>query len=490
MTDSMDAAVGDTIADSLLNFAQIDLEGMAVVIRADCVLHALARPAALTRLPRSHAAIDGVFSYQGQMIPLVDLRNWLAPDRQQEQPLPYVMLLGTQGRVIGLAVSAVHGMLRIPGAHVRRIYRDNAADRFFQNVVRSEKDDCLYSELDPLCLMTQVEAWAEATSDIASAAGMPDVRARSAAQNAVQSRTPAQVLVRSGTTVLAIPAAHVGEVLNMPSVDSIFSLADTLSGLTRWHGIAVAVLDLMRLLGQERAALPAPLLLMLTDGSLRAGLPVDEILAVRSFAVTAVETATHADPGTAQFYRGTTVLEDGTRVLLLDSLAVLEQCPLNDLSDKAVPIARDTAPDEAATQNSPVTETHVVFSAEITWAIGMRYLKEIMPVPANFKPAPENERGLIGTCEWRGNYLPVLGALALLSGDVLSKKLIVVSYAGKDAGILVNDILELLSPHRVTQFSFTPPHGALVRMLTIQTALGPRSYRNFDLAALPFFRPE
>ena len=476
--------------DTLLNFAQIDIDGMAVVILAQFVMGAVVRPAALTPLPRSHATIEGVFTYEEQLIPLVDLRKWLNPSLAHQAPQPYVILLRSGGKVIGLAVDAVHGMIRIPRSHRQQILRDCAADSFFQHVVKSDKSDRLFSQLDPLVLMNQVQVWADAADAITGATQDQDLTHSASKAKRQSTTTGAQVIVRAGTSILAIPATQVAEVIPMPPIDDVFALADRLLGLTHWHDTTVAVLDLIATLGLESSPQQAQLLLILDHDGLTAAIPVNQVLAVRSFPIGTVDTDFHSQPGFQHFYLGTTLLDNQERVMLVDGVAILAACPLNDLSDKKTAVINEVNTDlaNAKQQNSLVTSAHIVFFTDLTWAIDMRHLKEIVPVPASYKANAETDDSLIGTCEWRGNYLPVLNPNGAVTGEVLHKKLIVVNYEGKDAGILVNDILELIPAHRGTQFSFTPPNGILVRMMTVNVGSDQRSYRIFDLSSVHFFK--
>jgi chemotaxis signal transduction protein len=86
--DSVINAASPSLIDDRISFAQIELAGMMVVIESVHVMLALDRPPTLTRLPRSHAAIDGVFSHDGQVVPLVDLRKWLEPGVEPVSVMP------------------------------------------------------------------------------------------------------------------------------------------------------------------------------------------------------------------------------------------------------------------------------------------------------------------------------------------------------------------------------------------------------------------
>jgi len=89
-----------------LTLVHVRLGELAIGVDARFVLHALPRPARLARLPRSHGAIDGVFMEGERTVPLVDLRTWMGVPPDPAAPPGHVLVLGAEGRTIGLAIDA------------------------------------------------------------------------------------------------------------------------------------------------------------------------------------------------------------------------------------------------------------------------------------------------------------------------------------------------------------------------------------------------
>ncbi|MET3106804.1 chemotaxis signal transduction protein [Oxalobacteraceae bacterium GrIS 2.11] len=481
--------VSDRAAESV-SYAQVEINGMRIGIESAHVILALPRPASLTVLPRAHAAIDGVFSYDGQVIPVVDLRRWIDPAATHYPAMPHVVVLGSQALIIGLAVDAVRGLTGIRRSDIQQIYHDSADDRFFQKVAMIAATEQPVSLLDPLCLMEQVQSWANETASISSLTSTPAGTQKSAVADPAGEKTAIQVLVRVGGSVLSIPVQQVGEIITNVDINSLLSVTDILIGLMRWRGLDVAAIDFTKLLGTSSGNDAPKLMLMLTDGLLCAGLPIDEVVAVRQFSLSAVEKVTHIDLEYMPYYSGSVALDDGTRVLLVNSEALLNACPLNNLSVQTVQERRNralTAVDEIV-QGQATAQTYLVFCSEVLWACEIRQLKEILPLPADFKPVDEaNQRGIVGTCEWRGALLPVLATSSVNHGDFASKRLIVVQLAEKLAGLLIDDVIELLPARQGIFSNFTTPEGNKITMITVISNADRRSYRIFDIAALPFF---
>lgn len=145
-------------ADSTL-LARVQLGQMPIGIDIAHVRQVIAWPQAISRLPRSHDEVLGVFMHRQQVLPLVDLGHWLGePVRRQppEQPL----ILSDQGRALALAIDALQDVQRIPRTCVERIHHDQDEEGFFHSVARLDHERTLLSLLDPSSLMRRAHAWA------------------------------------------------------------------------------------------------------------------------------------------------------------------------------------------------------------------------------------------------------------------------------------------------------------------------------------------
>lgn len=460
-------------ADPMLAYAQMALGGLAIGIDTRHVVRALARPPALARLPRSHGAIDGVFSDGAQAIPVVDLRKWMGePKAERADASPsQILVLGAQGRRIGLAIDAVRGLVRARASQLQRVHHGDVEDDFFHSVVPAG-DGSLLSVLDPLRLMERVQAWT------ASAEGDAD---------AVQSETaatapaPIQALVRIGAAVLALPAALVAQVLERPDAQPLLGAGRELLGMIRWRGRHVPLVDLGALLGLESG--PAPLVAILARDDLLVALPVDEVVAVRSLPDGSAAAA--LDAGVDHPLVRTVALlgEDSRqqRVLQIDADALLRVHAAPGLS-------RQEQDGAASAGNAKRAPAHVVFDAGRLWAIPMAALEAILPLPETNDDEPD----AMPTFAWRGRSLPLLDLREVVE-DAPDRqdpqRVLVVRHADRHAALRVHDVVKLLSASAGELLSFQAAGGARVRMITVGEGAERTSYPVLDLDALPFFAP-
>jgi len=466
--------------DPVLTFAQVEVGNMLIGIQSEYVVRALPRPRELARLPRSHGAIEGVFRSAGQVIPLVELRNWMggAP----AAPAAQVLVLGAQDRTVGLAVDAIRGLLRLPASRIRRVHHDESEDDFFHSVATLDDSDGLISLLDPMRLMLQANAW---TCNDALAADTAAEASGSGISLAAAAWTAPQALLRLGATVLAIPATQVGEVVRQPTVQPLALGASLVAGVMVWRDRHVPVVDAARALGlAESEAGTRSLTAVLTQGERCVGLPVDEVLAVRPLDKARMVGPEHAGLDTGGPFTAVTGLDDDKRVLLIDTDWLLEKYAAAGLStaDAAQTAGRGRGADANA-------QSYVVFDAGGQWAIPMAALQEIMPVPTNFDPAPANGHGVAGTFEWRSRALPIIDMPDLDSHaeSAIPLRLMVMEHEGRYAGLRVNDVVALVPARGGTITQFRRGSSAPVRIITIGRGIERKSYRILDFGTLPFF---
>ncbi len=68
----------------------------------------------LTRMPRAPRFVAGVMNLRGKVFPVVALRRRFAMEEAAPGPQARVMVVETQGQVIGLLVDEVREVLRVP----------------------------------------------------------------------------------------------------------------------------------------------------------------------------------------------------------------------------------------------------------------------------------------------------------------------------------------------------------------------------------------
>jgi chemotaxis signal transduction protein len=460
---------------ALHTFAEVELSGIRIGIPAACVAQVITRPCKLAVLPRSHAACEGVFHLGSQVVPLVDLRHWMSPPGPPAAA-PLVVVLRSARRVIGLAVSAVHGMRQVPGAAINQVYRDASVDNFFDSVAAIDAEGGLIGLLEPLRLMEQVQAWtADCEALVEPASDGADGGPTSGPVTALQAT------FRLGGQVMSLPASAVAEVVAWPTLQRPFPSEMELSGTISWRGHHVAMLKASALLGRDAVDADPSHVLVIQKDSRMLALPVDQVLSVRTFAAAAVQASAAMGMARADLFCGIAPLGDDTDVLLLNASELLDQFALSRvlLSD---------AQGQAAAMTDANADALVVLDVGVEWALSMSTIQEIVVLPEMLQEQADYVLGVSGTVTWNGRILPVLDLCAGAPGARTEvPRLIVVQWRSRWAGLLVKDVIELIPRHAGKLLRFQVLGGASVEMVTVKHGTGQRSVRVMDLAALPFF---
>jgi chemotaxis signal transduction protein len=461
-------------AQGLLAFAQVEVGGILVGIPAGCVVRALPRPHALAQVPRSSAALDGVFSDGGRVVPLVDLRRWMHGG-DASGTLPHVMVLEADGRYVGLAVDTIRGIVRVPPARVRKVHHDDAADEFFHSVATLDDGTSLISLLDPLRLMEQAQAWAQV--DDAGEQQASEGRAGQVAESLF-------ALVRTGGKLIAIEAAHVGEVIRHIDVQPLDLGSSEITGILRRRGEQMPVLAGPAALGLEGCKPSATAALMLlSDGSRWVALPIDAVHAVQPIDAASIQPATDAGLATASFFMGVAAA-GGESILVLDSGKVFDAFAVAGLGAGA----DDDAGQQRQGAREGGTEAHIVMRAGSEWAIPMSSVLEIAALPDDFAPVPGAADGVAGNATWRAEPLAILDLRAeTTTVDQRRTRMVVVRHGERRAALLADDLTALLPANTAVHSRFKTVGGAAVDMLTVADAGARKSYRIMDVATLPYF---
>lgn len=421
----LDAPAGNTL------LARVRLGSLPVGIDITHVRQVIAWPEAISRLPRRHDEVLGVFMHRNQVLPLVDLCHWLGEPARERAP-EQALILSDQGRALALAIDALQDVQRIPQAWVERIHHDQDAEGFFHSVARLDHERTLLSLLDPQSLMQRAHTWAgELPASLDPATLMPP-----------GSTLPAQALCAVAGLCLAIPAAEVGEVLWMPPLQALPGQDTGLLGMARWRGRDLPVLDSLYLL--DTPAL---------------------------FARFALSGMARMSPAPA-----------------------LPDEPQTPRSGEAT--TPTTTDDPARCAARPGDEAYLVFRAGNEWALPMRSIKEVCPLPSALLPAPAGSTGLSGLLEWRGRMVPVLDLRTPAAASTTAasptaptpesteeQRLMVVQCGEHLAGLLFDAVTALL-PTRHNTHTRGQLGGQPFHMITCGQGEQRRSYRVFELGAL------
>ncbi|MCG2585451.1 chemotaxis protein CheW [Massilia sp. TS11] len=448
---------------ALLDYARVELGGVQFALPASQVRRAMTRPQDISPLPQAHRSVDGVFRGrgQGELVPVVDLRRWMDPPLPSTSTPRRVLLVSDGAHCVGLAVDAIHGILRVDEAAVTQIVHGGAREQLFHSVATPpEPDAAPIGLLDTAQLLALVPVWA------------PD-SGRSAATTSARTRVDEApyAIVRSGSRLLAIAATDVGQVLPMPELPALFWFQSHVLGMARWRQRDLPVLDLAHLdPGLDGVAGRAGRLLLVLDRAQQAaGIPIDEVIAVRRLRADRLQARGPQDPELAA---GAFLLDSGEHVQLLESAGVLGACPSSALAEAKPHTARASASAHVA---------HVVFRADGDWAAPLEKLEAIAPLPPLLQES-EVAYGQIGaSCEWRGQTLPLIDLRGPARG---AGRLMVLRGTAKPVGVAVEEVVALLPGHLIAAHSFNFAGGDLIKMLSARQDGVTRSYRLMEFERL------
>lgn len=452
------SAPATTGADPWRTFAQVDVAGMLIGIPAEWVRRAVPRPAALTSLPRSKGEIDGVFREGEQLVVVVNLRSWMAQPPPPADDDGHVMLLAAHGRSIGLAIDAVRGMVKLRSSRIETIHHAQLADGFFHSVAKLD-DGGLMTLLDADILIDQLGAWAPGV----------DIRQGLAATQELQKHTGMQAVVRIGPVLLAIAATSIAEIVRQPAIQPLGMSAGAVSGMMTWRAGLTPVID------AAASALGLPggrdCFVILVDGDSSLALPVDEVLSVCSFNLAQTHDAAQSGLD-ATCYTGASKLDDGRPVRMLDVAALLERYGVRD--------SREQQRDKGAARIA--VPAHVVFDIGHLCATPMSALREIIPLPDNYRVVAGLAERIDGECVRDGHILPVVdlrqGAAREQSDNAC---LMVSTQASRDVGFLVSAVVSLVPANTAQQARFAVAGGASVTLITVGSVPDRISYQVCDV---------
>ncbi len=377
------------------------LGGWQLAIPADAVEGAQQPAAPLLPLPRHRGPLAGLLATDAGVVPVIDLPAWVqmpAPaDAAAAAPsaLPrQVLILRQQQRRVGVQVDELLGVHRTAAAELSRLHQHPDPDELFDAVLQPRDGTAPALVLEPGRLMDLISLWAEA-------AGLDPAGSAASAAAAPQAHAPEVALFRVAGAVLAIPPAHVHELLPMPALGSVLGSHGATRGFAAWRGRMTPVVDAPWLLDQPpSAALPA-LAVALGDATGR-----QILLGVDALLGTAPQPPAGSIPSTGPAWRGAPWAHDGALVQPLDVPALLDALPESRLPASAAPPPRT----HSATNDQP----HLVLQAGTSFAMPLADVLTII----------DDGQLNVAQIAWQGRHYPIhqLGAdatgplLALMEG--------------------------------------------------------------------------
>lgn len=444
------------------HYAQVRIGPLYLGIAASHVRHALPRPADLLPMPPGGGALAGVFSYQGQAVPLIDLRRCL--NQPADTDCPYMVVLAADGRLAALAVDAIASVREIEVARIEQVSHSEDADHFFRYVARPAGDDKILNLLEPERLMRRAQAW----SDQAGPHAALDVPGALAAAGDSVSLATFELSGR----VLALPSTLIAAVLPCPPLDTVFGWNGQLAGVIHWRGREVYVINSSMFDGvlPAPAVLP-PLLAVLERDGRCLGMRVDRTLAVAAVPSGQIQYGTDG-PCTHALVAATVTAPSGPPQLVLDDAALMALCPQASRASTPLAPAVDTCSADA----------YIVCDAGAELALPMASIVTIIVPPADMQAPTFNATGAPdGSCTWQGRMLPLI---ALGPHGPPIERIVVLEHGARQVGVVVRNLVTLVPAHSALKLSYRQFGGGTHTVITVDTPAGQASYRVLDPATL------
>jgi purine-binding chemotaxis protein CheW len=272
-------------------------------------------PAALTRVPQSDSAMLGTIARDGGLLPVVSLAVLLGlPPSDTAAATARILVVAVQGERVGLMVERVTGTLAVPRDRIDAVpplLTRGAAEAQIEGICRLEEGRRL------VCLLSTERLFdAQTTARIRSdgqqeTARMPDSETSAGTREVF-------VIFRLGEEAYGLPIAAVQEVARHPeSLARVPNAPDFVAGIMSLRGRAVPVIDTARRFGAPRAQARSRRVIVISVGSVMAGLAVDAVSDVRSFPAEALQPAPDFEAGAAVFDR--IAVQSADRMILLIS---------------------------------------------------------------------------------------------------------------------------------------------------------------------------
>jgi len=476
----MMSGTGGADAGDGMALALFEIASQRIGVPIAQVVQALPRPANITRLPRHHNAIEGVFLLRGIAVPLINLHPLLQPDGRASVERCIVVALRAEGKWVAIYVDRVLGLTKIRPDAVRQVFHDDDQTEFFHSVAMEAGHDTALSLLDPLRLANQVRVWTEGADSSAA-----DATAEAA--SAERGESPSFVMVKAGSTCLGFPAADVGEMVASLQVQKMGAISPGFGGMTKWRGKDVPVWDLTQSLGLPAATLDerAGYMVLMTEDAC-AAFPVTAIQAVQAIAMSAMQPVTESEAPWTHSCLGSVLNAQQERVLLMDPRRVLSNVPLSGLQrrEQAHQPGKLAALEYAADSTK---SAYIVVRSGQEWALPMANLLEIVRLPEQFLQALDSGAATLGYLEWRGASVEVVDLLFATQGRASAvgdnARIILVQLGARTLALLVEDVLALIAAHAGVRSSYQAM-GKMVHMVSLGHGLARKSYQTLDLASL------
>lgn len=463
-----DATPHGALHAARLRLAQASIGAVHLAIPVDAVVRAVPLPDAPSLLPRRQGALRCVIEHRGTLVPVVDLARWVetgtpAGNAQEAR----ILVLHRDGRTIGLQVDAVGGLIDVAPHLLTRLHHDDSPDEVFHTVLHSPEDDRILNLLDVGRLADLALAWSEAGQGAAQAS------APAAAGTGPAADLKTWALLETGHGRLAVPPAHLAEVMPMPALERFGGGID--SAYCIWRGRHLPVLPAAALMdggaearGAEARGAEAGgtasghdrLLAVIDDGGLALGIPVRAALQLCALEGRGLPAP---DGITATLYDA-----DGIEIRLLDTARLFARFPEAALGKPSVTGAGAA---ETAQRRKRNGAGYIVFEADGLRASPLGAIEHILPLAG----------ATAATMDWRGAAIPMVDLRS--AAPAASANVLVVRAADGHVGYVVSRVHSMIPPGTGTLYRMGGIGGGGLEFITTGEGAEQASYRTFDLVA-------
>lgn len=396
------------------------------------------RPLELTPLPGATAALEGLGTLRGTVLPVASLAACLGRERTEASDTARLVVVDA-GERVGLAVDAVLGVRTVAAEDLQEPPPGTGAVAWIEGLTRTGNGA-------PATLLDAAGMLPAVLPRRGSGRAAHATTAVPAAEGSEHEAPDERELVRfecAGRDI-AVDVAAVREIVRAPAAGGAPPGLDGVCALADVRGVLVPVVSLAELLGEQQPSATARsrvLVLVPAGGGAPVGLLVDDTRSVFRVPAGTIQAA----PGTGGPIEGL-CRPDGAAapcaVLDLDRLLAPTGLWAPTEGDAAV-TGSESAPVAAA---DGAEEQFVVFRASTgRYGLAVEDIREIVRTPEAFVPVPGLPAFFAGLMNLRGEVLGVVDLTARLGGGgrparSAAARVVVLDAHGHRVGLLVDAV--------------------------------------------------
>ncbi len=291
-------------------------------------------------------------------------------------------------------------------------------------------------------------------------------------------------LIRVGTLHLGLPVANLVMIERFPALTSMMVNSPIL-GIARLRGRPVPVFRSSAMTGVPDDDVPAWLAVLRHDDHW-VGLPVTALDRMHTIDLQHLRPAAEAGYPEDTSLLGMIAVPGYGTVLVPDVGKLVSHFPLGRPDEPATDLATT-----AGMQRQPQLEAYVVLESGRTWALPLRLMDSVMPLPDHLEWLPAGEALApkrstpallpVARLRHRSDTVLVWDARPLTeapAGTPPPDKLVLLRSGTRTIGLLVNALRQILPRHRGELFSLRRSGGEAVDFLTVRQG---REHKSFQI---------